>query len=212
MKENAIIIPAYNEEKTIADVVGQVKTFGTVIVVNDASSDNTKTVAEKAGAVVVTHKKNGGYDQALQSGFEKANELKCKYAVTIDADGQHKASLVEEYLKRLHEGFDLVMGIRSKKARISEKVFGLYTKTFYGIDDPLCGMKGYSMRLYQELGHFDSFKSTGTELALYGIKKKRKTIQVDVPVVDRVGTPRFGQAIRGNYRIFRSMFYSILKN
>ena len=74
----AIVIPAFNEEATIFNVVQSVKKYGAVIVVDDASTDETKKIAKNAGAIVVSHQKNKGYDGALNSGFAKADELNYK--------------------------------------------------------------------------------------------------------------------------------------
>ena len=67
----AIVIPAFNEEATIYNQVQSVKENGVVIVVNDASTDYTEKKALKAGAIVINHKNNKGYDGALNSGFFK---------------------------------------------------------------------------------------------------------------------------------------------
>ena len=79
----AIVIPAFNEEATISNVVQSVKEYGIVVVVNDASSDKTKQMAESAGAIVINHKDNKGYDDALNSGFKKAKELKCDAVIPL---------------------------------------------------------------------------------------------------------------------------------
>ena len=71
----AIIIPAYNEENTIFDLVKSASNHGLVIVVNDGSTDNTKKLAEFAGAILINHKDNRGYDSSLNSGFKKADDV-----------------------------------------------------------------------------------------------------------------------------------------
>ena len=81
----AIVIPAFNEEATIFDIVQSVKKYGIVVVVNDASTDKTKKLAEDAGAIVVSHNKNKGYDGALNSGFSKVKELNCDFFITFDS-------------------------------------------------------------------------------------------------------------------------------
>ena len=66
------IIPAFNEEKTVGDIVNQVQTHvNTVIVINDGSTDNTEEVALKAGAEVVSHDVNKGVGAAIRTGIEK---------------------------------------------------------------------------------------------------------------------------------------------
>ena len=162
-QEVAVIIPALNESSTIGDVVSAVKRYGTVYVVDDGSDDNTGEVAAEAGALVVTHSSNLGYDSALNSGFARAARDKVRFFVTVDADGQHKTQLLEEFILRLEEGFDVVLGERTSLPRFFEKVFSLFTRIKYSIKDPFCGMKGYSRPVYESLGHFDSYSSVGTE-------------------------------------------------
>jgi len=202
----AIIIPAYNEQETISAVVQKVKPFGTVIVVDDASKDDTAALAQEAGAVVVRHFKNKGYDGALNSGFSKANELGCSYAITFDADGQHDASLIANYLDLLqNQNYDLVLGVRAKKARISENLIGVYFKLRFGIKDILCGMKGYRMRLYKKNGGFDHIHSIGAELAMISVKSKCRFVQVPVSIYHRIGKARFGNVIKSNVKIIYAL-------
>lgn len=208
--ELGIVIPAFNEEQSIAEVVRGVATYGIPIVVNDFSDDNTEGIAVNAGAVVISHDRNKGYDAALNSGFKKASELNCGYAITVDADGQHDVSLLAKFICHLEGSADLVLGVRDRKQRLSEYVFSWVTRLLYGVKDPLCGMKGYNMKLYEDLGHFDSFGSIGTELALYGLKKGCKFEQVYIMTKSRIGRPRFGNIILANYKIFRAMLLSLI--
>ena len=70
MKELLIIIPAFNEEKTIKKIIQKVKIFGDVLVVNDGSKDKTKDIALKNRVSVISHNTNLGYDQAINSGLD----------------------------------------------------------------------------------------------------------------------------------------------
>ena len=192
----AIVIPAFNEEATIYDVVQSVKEYGVVIVANDASADSTKKIAEDAGAVVVSHKENKGYDGALNSGFLKAEELNCNAIITFDADGQHSAESIEKYINELRSGVDLVLGVRPKPARISEKLFMYYSRYRFNWSDPLCGMKGYSMKLYRKRGYFDSRNSIGTELAAYGLENNFSHAQIQIAIAQRQDRPRFSSIFK----------------
>jgi len=202
----AIIIPAYNEQETISAVVQKVKPFGTVIVVDDASNDRTAGLAKDAGALVVAHLENKGYDGALNSGFLKAEQIGCRYAITFDADGQHEAAILDIYLNHLREQeCDLVLGVRPEKARISEVIIGWYFRLRFGIKDILCGMKGYNMSLYRNNQGFDHINSIGSELAMVSIKSKCKFIQVPIPIYPRKGNPRFGTLLKSNIRIMKAL-------
>lgn len=107
-----IIIPAYNEEKSIASVIKKAKKYGRVIVVDDASKDRTAQEARKAGAIVLKHKKNSGLGASLRTGFEKALLLKSNVVITLDADNQHDPDDIPKLLKKINENHDFVLGQR----------------------------------------------------------------------------------------------------
>jgi glycosyltransferase involved in cell wall biosynthesis len=202
-----IVIPAWNEAATIASVVQSVKSGRTVIVINDCSADDTARLAEGAGAIVVSHTVNKGYDSALQSGFEKAAELGMDIVVTFDADGQHDASILDQIIEPLAGNrVDIVIGIRPNTARVGEALFGMYTRLRYGVVDIVCGLKGYRMELYRQCGHFDSYNSIGTELALFALAQNARFVTVPVPVHDREDNPRFGQGLAANWRILKALW------
>jgi glycosyltransferase involved in cell wall biosynthesis len=201
----AIVIPAFNEEATIFNVVRSVVKYGVVIVVNDASTDKTGQLAEEAGAIVINHKINKGYDGAINSGFIRANQLNFDAVITFDADGQHNVESLKVYINKLCNDVDLILGKRPNSARISEWLFKVYTVYRYKVEDPLCGMKGYSMKLYKDLGYFDSCESIGTELAIYSILNNCSYVHVKIPIVNRGGNSRFGNIFSSNYRILKAL-------
>ena len=207
--EIGIVIPAFNESKSIQKVVQSISQYGYTIVIDDASSDSTGMLAESAGAIVVTHNSNMGYDDALNSGFEKAVQIGCKYIITFDADGQHDHSLIPVYLHHL-EKYDLVLGVRPEKARFAEIVMGYYFQLRYGIRDILCGMKGYRISLYLENGRFDHIKSIGAELAIVSIKRGCSFTQIPVPIHTRRDKPRFGSRLTSNMRILKALWNLII--
>lgn len=207
-----IIIPAYNEAATIGEVVKSVVGLGIPIVVDDGSGDQTVELAAAAGAVVVSHAGNLGYDAALNSGFACADEYACEFAITIDADGQHNPGLLPAYITALENGADIVIGIRDRKQRFAEHIFSFASRLFWNISDPLCGLKGYSLSLYKELGHFDSYGSIGTELSIYASRQKKQIIQIPCATRDRADLPRFGRRLSGNFRIFRALFYVLTQS
>src|SRR5262245_20385447 len=125
----AIVIPALNEAETIGGVVRSVVAFGKPIVVDDGSTDRTSETARLAGADVVRHDVNRGYDAALNSGFERAIGHGASVVVTFDADGQHDASILDRFVAPLlARTTDLVIGIRPRAARFAESVFNAYAR------------------------------------------------------------------------------------
>lgn len=204
----AFVIPAYNEEKTIAQTVSKIKQWGLPIVANDCSKDETAKRASEAGAHVVTHLQNKGYDGALNTGFVEAANLGFTHVITFDADGQHPSEKIIDYIRLFEANNELVIGIRPRKQRFSENLFALYTELRFGVKDPLCGMKGYDLKKYREIGFFDSIGSTGTELMLRYLKMKAPFAQIPIPISDRLDQPRFGSIWRGNKRILKSLWNS----
>lgn len=207
----AVVIPAFNEEKTIRSVICEVIAYGVPIVVNDGSTDDTALIAVEAGAFVVSHNINRGYDAALESGFKEALRQQCKIIVTFDADGQHTASLLETFLASIDDGADVVIGIRNRSARISETFFSWVARRRWKINDPLCGMKAYRSEVYQLLGHFDSYGSIGTELCIFASKNQFQIREVLMQVKHRTDNPRIGSIWLANLKIFRAMLLAILR-
>lgn len=205
----AIIIPALNEAATIAGVLSRVKEYGFPIVVDDGSSDATASLAREGGADVVSHPKNLGYDAALNSGFARAAELGCDYAITIDADGQHNPAQLAELIAYLDQGYELVLGARDRFQRVGERIFAFFAQRLWSIADPLCGMKGYAISAYRQVGHFDSFRSIGSELAVRLKVHGCQTIEMPILTRDRLDAPRFANKMTANIKILRAMLILI---
>lgn len=207
----AVVIPAFNECQTIGQIVTGVRAYGTPIVVDDGSHDTTALLAVQAGAQLVKHETNQGYDAALNSGCAYAAAQGFDFILTLDADGQHRPQLIAEFVQRLLAGADMVAGIRDKHQRFAERVFSWVGKAVWGVHDPLCGMKAYSMQLYRDCGHFDSYQSIGTELTLFAARHHYAVAQVAVPTVDRLDAPRFGRRWSANLKIFRALGLGLAK-
>lgn len=207
-----IVIPALNEQATITRVVASASLYGFVIVVDDGSIDETGALAAAEGATVVRHNVNLGYDEALNSGFARAAQMNCHYVVTLDADGQHDPARLLMFNRALEEGADIVIGIRDRCQRLAEYVFAWVGLRKWGIHDPLCGMKGYRVDLYKELGHFDSYSSIGTELAIYAAKARKKIIEIPIATSDRHDQPRFGRRFSANISILRALLIPLLRS
>lgn len=206
----AIIIPAFNEDRTIGGVVGALLEYGVPIVVSDGSTDRTVEIATQAGAIVVGHTTNSGYDSALNAGFTRATGIGARFALTFDADGQHDPASVGAFIKLLDDGIQVVLGVRQTRARFSENMFAFYTRAAYGVHDPLCGLKGYNMAAYDRLGHFDSYGSVGTELMLFCIRAGLPFAEVPTRVSRRNGSARLGDWFRANLRIIRALAFALI--
>ncbi|MDD5745623.1 MAG: glycosyltransferase family 2 protein [Candidatus Omnitrophica bacterium] len=96
-----VLFPAYNEVRTIAGLVREVRGKGLdAVVVDDGSADATARTAEGAGAIVIRHEKNSGKGQALRTGFAYITGRDYDGAIIMDADGQHLAREIDVFIER----------------------------------------------------------------------------------------------------------------
>src|SRR5436305_10499145 len=87
----AAVIPAYNEEKHIGDVVRRTRqTLDDVLVVDDGSADKTAENAREAGAEVIVHEQNRGKGETIKTGLRHWLERQFDFVIVLDADGQHR--------------------------------------------------------------------------------------------------------------------------
>ena len=112
-----VIIPAYNEEKSISkfimDIYNQKIKDLDILVINDASSDNTKFEAQKLGVNVVDLPINLGIGGAVQTGYIYAYNNNYDVAIQFDGDGQHMAKYLKDMIKTIiNENYDMVVGSR----------------------------------------------------------------------------------------------------
>ena len=115
------VIPAYNEERSIARVIiGTEKVVDKVIVVNDGSTDLTGEISNRLGITTVRHDKNEGKGAALRDGIEYAKkDVDFDVLVTLDADLQHDPSEIPKVLEPIIRGnADMVVGFRPMDASI----------------------------------------------------------------------------------------------
>lgn len=114
-KKTLIIVPAYNEEGSIATVVENIRkhvSSADILVVDDGSKDRTARKARESGAMVISLPYNMGIGGAVQSGFLFAKEKGYHFAVQVDGDGQHPASEIPALLAALDNGVDMSIGSR----------------------------------------------------------------------------------------------------
>ncbi len=109
-----IIMPGYNESRTIGQVVTNArKIIDDVVVIDDGSNDNTAQIAQNAGAYVIRHEINKGKGAALQTGFQYAVDKGYDIVVTMDSDGQHDPADIPNFLGALDKiGSGIIIGSR----------------------------------------------------------------------------------------------------
>lgn len=139
------VIPAFNEEKTVGDVVRHALAHvDEVVVVDDGSTDNTATVATEAGAEVIRHKRNMGNFLSVVSGLKKA---KGEIMITLDADGQHDPDDIPRLVEPIIEDrADLVLGSRSSLPHFSERFITGLTRLRVDCIDACTGFRAIGRR------------------------------------------------------------------
>jgi glycosyltransferase involved in cell wall biosynthesis len=182
----AAVVPAFDAEKTVGSVVEELVAIwpwkrrgGSVIVVDDGSSDGTSRAASLAGAIVLRHETNLGKGAALRTGLSHALSLGARAAVTVDADGQH---YTEEALKLANDSSaldTLILGVRDlsrdgapKKNRFSNGVSNFFLSYFAGrpLADTQCGLRRYPLPLALDLGAVDDGYAFEAECVLRAAK------------------------------------------
>jgi glycosyltransferase involved in cell wall biosynthesis len=149
-----VLMPAYNEERHIAEVVREVlKHVPDVVVIDDGSKDRTAEVAEKAGAIVVRQGTNQGKGAALTAGFAYARQHGFEVLITMDADGQHLPDEVPKFVEAYERtGIPVLIGNRMsdlEKMPIVRKQTNLFMSWLLGrvagqyIPDTQCGFRLY---------------------------------------------------------------------
>lgn len=119
VKRVAVLIPAFCEEDTVADVVKQARVcVPDVIVVDDASTDDTAVRAEAAGATVIRRKENGGKGAALTEGFKYILSQKFDAVIALDADGFHDPAEISKFLEAYYRThIPVLIGNRMAEAK-----------------------------------------------------------------------------------------------
>ena len=120
MNDTWVVVPLFNEEEVIGDVVRDLRgTFPQVVCVDDGSQDGSSAEARAAGAVVVRHSLNLGQGASLQTGIHYAlSDPRTRFVVTFDADGQHQVSDAVAMVERLRAGAaDVIFGSRFLDSR-----------------------------------------------------------------------------------------------
>ena len=212
-----IIIPAYNEEEGITDVITQLKKLSgnyEILAVDDGSTDNTYKLATETGVKVIHHPYNKGYGAALKTGIRNAE---ADVVLFMDADGQHKPSDIEKLRQYIGEEYDMVVGARTKKSKISllrrpgKKILGITANYLAGmkIPDLNSGFRALKKSVALEFMHIlpNTFSfSTTITLALITSGYSVKYVPIEAP--ERVGKSKI-KPFRDGFRFIMLIIRTI---
>ena len=192
MSKLLIIIPAYNEEKSIESVIDNLSEkfpqFDYVII-NDGSKDDTLRICEENGYNVISHPINLGLECGIKTGMKYAYRMGYDYVIQFDADGQHLPEYIDSMYKKMEEGYDIVIGSRfvEKKKPFSSRMLGsrliataIKITTGKTIKDPTSGMRMCNKKTIEMFANEYPRDYPEPESTMRLIRHKRKVIEMPV--------------------------------
>lgn len=185
------LIPAYNEEQTIAEVLKSARDHvDRVIVVDDGSQDRTGQIAASHGAILVQHVINRGLGAAIGTGFAAAQKINADVVVTLDADGQHEAHEIPNFIRAIQEGADMVIGSRMLTGfkgmpwyrRVAQILGNLVTLVLFGawVTDSQSGYRAFNRHALEKIEIKTNRMEVSSELVA---EAKRNNLQLkEIPI------------------------------
>ncbi len=205
------VLPVYNEEATVNEVLDLVVQYADdVLVVDDGSADGTsKLLTQRDDVILLPHEVNKGYGAALITGFNYAEENGYQYVVTIDCDGQHEPQRIQDFVARIESsGADIVSGSRyldefnedTSAPAERQKINQIITKTIgecMGIEltDAFCGFKAYRVEALRKLELTETGYAMPLELWVQAACQKLTVVEVAVPRIYLDENRSFGETL-----------------
>jgi len=216
-----IVIAAYNEEKSIVNVIKSLKKEGyhNIIVVDDGSKDKTYELCQKEGVYVIYHIINRGQGAALKTGIDYALLKGADILVTFDADGQHRADEIKKLVQPVEEGeVDVALGSRFLDSETKVPFFKklilkggiIFTWIFSGIrlTDTHNGFRAFSRKAAQQIEITQDRFEHASEIIDEIARKKIRFKEVPVTIVYSKYAKAKGQSIFNSIMIAFKLLYS----
>lgn len=203
MRSIYIIIPCYNEEADITNLLCEIEKISKdykPVVVNDCSTDNTYNVAKSySNAIVIDLPINLGVGGAVQTGLKYADNVLADYAIKVDGDGQHNPSDIQNLLKPLFNNeADIVIGSRFLEEssgfkstlfrRLGIRVLQFVCKLLTGktITDPTSGFRAYNSKAIRFMSeNYPSFDYPEPEELILATKNNLRISEIPVIMRNR---------------------------
>ncbi|MBI1935329.1 glycosyltransferase family 2 protein [Candidatus Woesearchaeota archaeon] len=186
-----VVIPAYNEERSISGIIRKArKHVLNIIVVDDGSKDKTRNVSEKAGAIVLTHIVNLGKGAALKTGCDFAVKNGAKHIIALDADAQHNPDDTPRFIEKLDK-YDVILGYRKPSKKMPLVLhFGNWfisriVEILYNVklQDTQCGFRAFSSEAYRKIRWNASDYSMESEMIARAGKQRLKYVQIPIRTI-----------------------------
>jgi UDP-N-acetylglucosamine---dolichyl-phosphate N-acetylglucosaminyltransferase len=194
-KRVVVVIPAYNEERTIVEVIRGLKQrgFTTLIVVDDGSSDRTGALASDEGVIRLRHLLNRGLGGALGTGISAALRLGAEVIVTFDADGQHDPNDIVRLLEPIEVGkAEVVIGSRMLdpqgmpyRRRMANWIANVVTYLLFGgwTTDSQSGLRAFSSQAATRMQIMTTGMEVSSEIIAETVRNRLKWEEVPVQAI-----------------------------
>lgn len=221
-KKIIITIPAFNEENTLPRVLEEIRSVMDttdyhyeLLVVDDGSADKTIEAAKKQGAIVVS-KKHRGLAETFKAEMQECLKRKADIIVHTDADGQYHPQHLPELIRKVEEGYDLVLGSRFQGKIehmpflkwLGNKAFSrvLTSLTKVTLTDTTTGFRAFTAAVARDINYINTFTYTQEQI----IKAAKQGFKItEIPIVtsrtreSRLFKNPFQYAVRAWINIFR---------
>jgi len=216
----SVIIPAYNEEKTIGNVISETILIMNnlllpyeIIVVNDGSTDKTGQIAYKHKATVLSNEKNRGKGYSIRKALQHSQG---NIIVTIDSDGEHKPKEIPDLINPLLEGADIVTGSRfmtnntratTRLNLIGNFVFNttIFALTGKSITDSQTGFRAIRRNVLEKLNLESNGYEIETEITVKGLRNGYLFKERPITCERRQYNISKIQLIKDSIRIFKTI-------
>lgn len=221
-----VVVPAYNEEKTVSQVIEGIASQGyNVVLVNDGSKDNTLNLAIESkrkypdNIFIVSHAINRGLGAALKTGMTAALNKNAEYILTFDADGQHEISDIAKVVKPLQEGkADACIGARPLKDMPFSKSFANFvmnflTLIFYGrnVKDSQSGLRAFTANAASQINVVSSGYAVSSEFIKEISDNHLKLEEVEITTIYTPETQHKGTDALVGIKILFKMILDLFK-
>jgi UDP-N-acetylglucosamine---dolichyl-phosphate N-acetylglucosaminyltransferase len=207
-KRVVVVIPAYNEERTIVEVIRGLKQrgFTTLIVVDDGSSDRTGELASDEGVIRLRHILNRGLGGALGTGISAAARPGAEVIVTFDADGQHDPNDIRRLLHPIDVGeAEVIIGSRMLdprgmpyQRRMANWLANVLTYLLFGgwTTDSQSGLRAFSSRAATQMQIMTTGMEVSSEIIAEAVRHRLPWKEVPVQAIYTAYSLSKGQSVR----------------
>jgi len=222
VKRVVACIPAYNEEKTISNIVKVLKKYvDEVIVYDDGSIDKTVHIAKDSGAHAFRNKDNKGKGVALKTMFEEAKKMDADIVITLDADGQHDPRDVPHVISPILKGeCDVVLGSRFLKdnfipehKKVGNFILNMFTNMIANsrFTDTQSGFRAYNKKALDSIRIMEEDIGVDSQIIIEAKRMKLSFKEVPITVYyDGLDTSTYNPIVHTAKVLFSVIKYMFL--